>query len=52
MLVLVEMPLEAALAQEIWQGYSALWHFSNGIRTLLSELSLPFIGLGIFHMDR
>ena len=51
-LALVEMPLEAALAQEVWRDYSSSWYLSNAVRALVSGLSLLLIGLGILRMVR
>ncbi len=45
-LALVETPLDAARAQEVWQGYSIPWQRWNTIRAVVSGVSLLLAGLG------
>ena len=45
-LALVETPLEAARAREVWQAYSIPWQRWNTVRAVVSGVTLLLAGLG------
>ena len=51
-LALVETPMEASRAREVWQDYSALWQRWNTVRTIVSCVTLLLTGLAILSMNR
>ena len=50
-LALVETPLDAGRAQEVWQSYSDPWQVWNTIRAVVSGIVLVFVGLGILSIS-
>ena len=51
-LALVETPLEASRAREVWQDYSAPWQSWNAVRTIVSCIALLLAGLAILSFNR
>ena len=51
-LALVETPLEASRAREVWQDYSATWQSWNTVRTIVSCITLLLAGLAILSFNR
>ena len=51
-LALVETPLEASRAREVWQDYSASWQSWNTVRTVVSCAALLLAGLAILSFSR
>ena len=46
-LALIEIPLEPAAAQDVWQQYSAPWQDWNMVRTLVAGFVLGLAGWGL-----
>ncbi len=51
-LALIETPLEASRAREVWQDYSSPWQSWNAVRTIVSCITLLVAGLAILSLDR
>ena len=51
-LAVVEVPLAAARAQEVWQSYSTPWQFWNTIRAVAAGVSLLLTGLAVLSLGR
>ena len=51
-LALVETPMEASLAREVWQDYSEPWQRWNTVRTIVSCVTLLLAGLAILSLNR
>ena len=51
-LAVVEVPLAAARAQEVWQSYSAPWQFWNTIRAVAAGVSLLLTGMAVLSPGR
>ena len=51
-LALVETPMEAARAREVWQDYSEPWQRWNTVRTIVSCITLLLAGLAILSLNR
>ena len=51
-LALVETPMEASRAREVWQDYSAPWQRWNTVRTVVSCIALLLAGLGLISCNR
>ena len=51
-LAMVETPLGAARAQEVWRDYSAPWQLWNALRALAAGIALLLAGLGVLSLGR
>ena len=51
-LALVETPMEASRAREVWQDYSDPWQHWNTVRTIVSCITLMLAGLAILSLNR
>ena len=51
-LAVVEVPLAAARAQEVWQSYSAQWQFWNTIRAVVAGVCLLLAGSAVLSLGR
>ena len=51
-LALIETPLEASRAREVWQDYSGPWQRWNTVRTIVSCITLLLVGLGLMACNR
>ncbi|MDE0103051.1 MAG: DUF1772 domain-containing protein [Bryobacterales bacterium] len=51
-LALVETPMEASRAREVWQDYSEPWQRWNTVRTIVSCVTLLLAGLAILSLNR
>ena len=51
-LAMVETPLGAARAQEVWRDYSVPWQLWNALRALAAGIALLLAGLGVLCLGR
>ena len=51
-LAVVEVPLGAARAQEVWQSYSAPWQFWNTIRAVVAGAALLLAAVAVLSLGR